>query len=119
MEYGQILAKLRKKAGLSQRDLACELGVSNGAIAMWETNKRQPDIEMLIKISNFYNLSLDTLVGIKKDMETAANTTHGSEALPLSDEEIDLLKYYRQLSLIDKRWIMGQIIDRIERSNDQ
>lgn len=66
MELGKVLAQLRKDKGLNQRECASALGVSNGAIAMWETNKRQPDIEMLKKISTFYDVSADYILGIKK-----------------------------------------------------
>ena len=43
MEIGKIISQLRNDKGLNQRELAIHLGVSNGAIGMWETGKRQPD----------------------------------------------------------------------------
>ncbi len=66
MELGSVLALLRNTKGLNQREFAKELGVSNGAVAMWETNKRQPDLEMLRKIAAFFNVSTDYILGIEK-----------------------------------------------------
>ena len=64
MELGNTLAQLRKQKKLSQRNFAEAIGVSNGAVAMWETNKRQPDLEMLKKIAAFYDVSSDYILGI-------------------------------------------------------
>ena len=50
MEIGKIISQLRNDKGLNQRELAIHLGVSNGAIGMWETGKRQPDLETIKKI---------------------------------------------------------------------
>lgn len=63
MELGNILAQLRNQKGLNQREFAKALGVSNGAVAMWETNKRQPDLEMIKKMSSFFNVPVDRLLG--------------------------------------------------------
>ena len=47
MEIGKMISRLRNERGLNQRDFAKFLGVSNGAIGMWETGKRQPDLETI------------------------------------------------------------------------
>lgn len=90
MELGNILAQLRKEKGLSQRELATSLGVSNGAVAMWETNRRQPDIEMLIRIAQFYNVSIDYLFGNIQVLST-------TKMQNLSSTEIKLIKYYQSV----------------------
>ena len=62
MEIGKIISQLRNDKGLNQRELAIHLGVSNGAIGMWETGKRQPDLETIKKIASFFNVSVDYLL---------------------------------------------------------
>jgi transcriptional regulator with XRE-family HTH domain len=148
MDIGKTLATLRKNNGLNQREFAQSIGVSNGAVAMWETNKRQPDIEMLIKIANYYHVSLDYLLGISNKIESVSmlevcdkelldyfhkiqNTAIISEqekakvtqffpyATALSDEELDLIEYYNELSVKDRRWIMGQMIDLIKKADEK
>lgn len=51
--FADKLKKLRAEKGLKQQQLAEELNVSKSSIAMWETNNREPDAQMLIKIANF------------------------------------------------------------------
>lgn len=63
MELGRMISRLRTEKGLSQRDLADLLGVSNGAIGMWETGKRQPDLDTVKKIASFFGISIDYLMG--------------------------------------------------------
>lgn len=57
------LKELRNQKSMSQQKLATILGVSRSTIAMWETNSSSPDNEMLIKISEIFNVSVDYLLG--------------------------------------------------------
>lgn len=66
MEIGKIIAKLRNKVGMSQRDLASTLGVSSGAVGMWETGKRQPDIDTIKVMASLFGVSVDYLLGLSK-----------------------------------------------------
>ena len=61
------LRELRRKNKLTQNELAIKLNVSNGTIAMWETNRRQPDIMTIKSIASFFNVSIDYLVGRESD----------------------------------------------------
>ncbi len=58
---------LRKENDLSQFGLGLELGVSRSTIAGYEAKGRQPDIGMLINIADYFNVSLDYLVGRKDE----------------------------------------------------
>lgn len=60
------LKTLRGIKGLTQKDLAETLNVAQGAVAMWETGKRTPDLEMVKKIAAFFNVSTDYLMGESK-----------------------------------------------------
>lgn len=57
------LAKARKEAGYSQRQVASLLGISKSTIASYEAGRTQPDIETLGKLADFYVVSIDWLVG--------------------------------------------------------
>ena len=61
--FVQRLKELRARNSLSQKDLARILSVSPGTIGMWETHKRTPDKEMLVRIADYLHVSLDYLVG--------------------------------------------------------
>ena len=57
------LKELREENKLLQKQLSKELGVSQVTIARWENGAREPSINMLIKIANFFSVSIDYLVG--------------------------------------------------------
>jgi len=63
-EGGYILSFLsaRKKAGLSQAQVAKELGVAPAAVSQWETGKTVPDSRRLPKIAELFNCSVDELL---------------------------------------------------------
>lgn len=59
----QNLKQLRTNNKMTQKNLADVLGVSLSSVAMWEAGKRSPDNEMLIKIAELFNVSIDSLLG--------------------------------------------------------
>ncbi|MDF2821360.1 MAG: hypothetical protein K0R15_1801 [Clostridiales bacterium] len=59
------VAELRKKKGISQQDLADVLGITFQAISKWETNVTLPDITLLPKIAEYFDVSVDELLGLK------------------------------------------------------
>lgn len=65
LRFGEILKELRSAKGLGQVALAKELGVSKGIISLWENNLREPSMSNLIALSEFFNISIDELVGLK------------------------------------------------------
>ena len=73
MDIGKTISKLRSDKGLNQRDLAKLLGVSNGAIGMWETGKRQPDLDTIKKLSAVFGVTTDYLIGNSKNAIDYAN----------------------------------------------
>lgn len=76
--FSDKLKELRKNKGMYQKDLADALSISKGAIAMWETGKRTPDIEMLKRIAEYFQVSVDYLV----------DGTFGNEAECITDNDI-------------------------------
>lgn len=63
MEFKDNLKQLRNKRGLSQAELAEKLGFSTGLIGMYESGKRKPSYEALEIIADFFNISIDYLMG--------------------------------------------------------
>ena len=57
------LRKLRKQKNLTQKQLADYLHVTDSAVAMWEHGRREPDIEILTKLADFYGVTVDYLLG--------------------------------------------------------
>ena len=68
MEFGTIVVELRKKQGISQTDLASQLGIHKNVLGRYERNEVFPSIEIARKISDILDVSLDFLVG-KADVQ--------------------------------------------------
>ena len=65
MVYGlpEMIKKLRKKRGLSQKALAELIGVSPSIISGYETGERTPSVEILLAMSKLFNCSTDLMLG--------------------------------------------------------
>ena len=63
--FGIILKELRIEKGLSQRKFGENLGVCNQTVSFWESGSREPDMDTLIKIADFFDVSVDYLLGRK------------------------------------------------------
>ena len=56
------LRELRKKCGLTMKELGEEIGVAESTISQYETGKRQPDFETLLKLGEFFGVSVDYIL---------------------------------------------------------
>ena len=66
MNFSEHLLQLRKSKGLTQTDLALEIGVSWRAYQTYERGQRDPSLPTLIALADFYNLRLDEPVCRKR-----------------------------------------------------
>lgn len=56
------LKKIRKERNLNQLKVAMDLNISREALSHYENGKRQPSLEMLNKLSRYFNVSIDFLI---------------------------------------------------------
>ena len=56
------LREIRKKRGYSQLKVAMDLSISREALSYYENGKRSPDIQMLIILSDYFDVSIDYLI---------------------------------------------------------
>ncbi|MBO5323637.1 MAG: helix-turn-helix transcriptional regulator [Oscillospiraceae bacterium] len=61
------LKEIRRKRGISQVKLAMELNTTQNTISRYETGDREPGIAELIKIADYFNVSVDYLLGRTED----------------------------------------------------
>ena len=61
LQIGNKLKELRISEGLTQQELSVRLGISRVNYTRYETDKVRPDYETLIKLADFYNVSLDEI----------------------------------------------------------
>jgi HTH-type transcriptional regulator, competence development regulator len=71
---GETIAKLRKEKGLSQYELADRLGFSRGKLSNYEQGSRQPDYDTLKKIADYFEVSIDFLLGREEKANTKKDT---------------------------------------------
>lgn len=67
MFFSERLISLRQSHGITQRQLAIEVGVSEIAIQNYENSRRKPAFDILIALADFFGVSLDYLVGRSDD----------------------------------------------------
>ena len=121
----KTLRILRKNKGLSMKELGEIIGVAESTISQYETGKREPDFETLLKLGEFFNVSVDYLLrgdslsegkaptlnkkderDIKKKMDEMLELFDSADALmfdgePLDEETRQLLRdsYENQLRI--------------------
>ena len=64
--FGERLARLRKAAGFSQRELAAELGISYRMVAYYEGETEHPPTHLLPHLAKALGVSADELMGLEK-----------------------------------------------------
>ena len=71
------IAELRKAAHLTQEKFAAIIGVARSTIAMYETDKSEPDFNILQKIADYFHVSTDYLLGREEKSSTAEQESGG------------------------------------------
>ncbi|GIP36214.1 helix-turn-helix domain-containing protein [Paenibacillus sp. J2TS4] len=90
MDYGSRIYALRTSKGLTQEQLAKSLEISRASLAHYEQNRREPDSTMLTKIANYFDVSVDYIIGRTNNPHTVLDNDVREfvDQLELSDEEI-------------------------------
>lgn len=93
---------LRQEKDMNQTQLADEIGVSRSAIAMYESGKREPDNETLIKLAKYFNTSVDYLLGnsdVKEKTPSEEGVNFDNFTYALFDETKDLTDADKEMLL--------------------
>ncbi len=69
LKLNDTICFYRKKQGLTQEELAVKLGVTNQSVSKWESAQCCPDISLLPKLSDIFEISIDELFGRKVEKE--------------------------------------------------
>lgn len=105
-EFCNVLKQLRQEKGITQKEIAEILGISQAAYSLYEKGQREPKYEMLEKIADFFNVSVGFLVSGRKDYIYERIST------PFN---IDILELFPEISTItdecEKKQIIKQISD--------
>lgn len=83
-EIGNRIRKYREELGISQKQLAKQIGVSNGRVSNWEQGLNRPDADMLAELCVALNVSPSSLLGVKLSNDE------------LNDTEWKIIQAYRE-----------------------
>jgi len=98
--FGMRLRQLRQEKKLRQRDLAKKLGITESAYGYYEQGRREPSYETLQQLADFFDVSVDWLLGRTDDPTTTKETNYnlGDNPVPtkkpekLTEEELAEVK---------------------------
>ena len=62
MKFGENLQKLRKEKGISQEQLAEQLGVTRQSVSKWESGASYPEMDKIVALCNMFHCDLDVLI---------------------------------------------------------
>ena len=95
------LKELRLEKGLLQKDIATILGKTITCICDWERGRTEPGIEDIKKIANYFEVSVDYLIGQTNELDIVQTNAN------LEQDEKQLLDLYRQMNFQDKNQLIG------------
>ncbi len=75
-DFGNYMCSLRRKYGLSQKELAASLGVSDKAVSKWENGRSKPSSKIVLELTTLFGISADELLtsGKFKELKSNGNT---------------------------------------------
>lgn len=94
MRFSEKLMRLRRAAGLSQEQLADQMGVTRQSVSKWESGAAMPELGKLIALSERFAVSVDYLV--KDDLEAEARPEQENQSARLEEKVDTLTRDYRR-----------------------
>ena len=85
MNIGQRIKQLRIERKISQPELAKAINVSNGLISFWENSVNEPKASLIIKLSLYFNVSSDYLLGLEDEYGNKTNQTYNNYGIHTGD----------------------------------
>lgn len=111
-----LLKELRKEKGLTQLQVANSLKISRQVYANYENEVNQPDCKMLVILANFFEVSIDFLLGRSDDF---GNVNIQRSTYTFSSEERELLAIFDKMTAAQKARFIGIGEGMIESSADK
>lgn len=103
MYYYQRLRDLREDSDKTQKEIADFLGITQVQYHRYESGKREVPYHMVIKLAEFYHVSLDYIAGLTNDKIGLTKST-------FNEKETKLVKYFRKLNDFQQ----GRLLERAE-----
>ena len=120
--FAERLKELRKDKNMTQVQLAEELGVSKGTVAMWEIGKREPNFETLNRLSDIFDKRIDYILGYSNDASSPQLTEEDIDQLgrwEVEDQLREIIMAYLSLDEYGKTAVESLIKAEKLRCHDQ
>lgn len=98
---GSVLKQLRKEKGILQSVLAKDINVTQATISSWEIERTAPNIAQLNLLANYFNVTVDYLIGRTDECN--------AYIYDLADNEKSFLKVYNKLSANEQKAFRAMI----------
>ena len=107
IQFGAFVAQLRKEQGLTQKDLAERLHVTDKAVSKWETGKGFPDVKLLEPLAQVLGVSLVELLQGARTEKESLTIGEAGEVLSQAIDQSQRITARRYLRLL--RWLLTAI----------
>ncbi len=101
VKFGSIIKERRKAKGMTQTDLADEMGVIRNTVVNWEADKAKPEFDSIPKLCSILGISTEDLFG-----------AHGADTY--SEEEKKLVRNYRALSMLGQQMAQKSVFGMLQ-----
>ena len=114
---GKLISSIRKDKGLTQKQLADSLGVSNATISKWETGKGFPDISLLEPLASVLDITVSEVLAGERHKNNDENNSLINDLVEISINEqnrkikvtnwiiaITVALLYISISVITQKW---------------
>ena len=91
--FNENLKNARERKGMSQKDVAEEIGVAKSTYSLYESGNREPNVQTIKKIADVLSVSADDLLGLNEEPLTIAAHFDGDE---YTEEELDEIKAFAE-----------------------
>ena len=103
IKVGAFLKGLRREKGITQEQLAEELGVSSRTISRWETGNNMPDLSLLVEVAEYFDVSIPEIIkGERKSEDMKEEVKEVAEIMSdyAKAEKEQLVKSIRNMSFM-------------------
>lgn len=94
--FGNRLQELRNEKSITQKTMAESLNITVPTLSHWECDYQEPSFKDLIMLSQFFNVTIDELLGVSDNFSTPTANVMG-EGATLSEKEKALLEAFKKL----------------------
>lgn len=100
------LRKLRKATGLTMKQFGGIIGVSESMVSLYETGRNEPDLSLLVKMADYFCVTLDELVGYHAKFKTEKKPVASSD-----ERDVKILELFSQLSDRNSQRVLDYVAD--------